>query len=95
MEYEDEIFALIKEYPNYAVSNYARILNRITQKFLKPCLGTTGYFYVSLCGNGKPKKHRIHRLVAKAFVKNNNEENIYIDHIDRNKLNNSLSNLRW
>ena len=51
----------------------------------------TGYKYVSM---GRGKKICIHRLMGETFLPNpNNLRNI--DHIDRNKLNNNIKNLRW
>ena len=94
MDYEDEIFTDIEGFENYAVSNYARVLKKTTQRFSKPCLNDKGYLKVTLSKNNKAFKHYLHRLVANAFIKNNQNEPI-IDHIDRNKQNNSLSNLRW
>ena len=47
-----------------------------------------------LCKNGKIKYYHIHRLVAEAFIPNL-ENKPTVDHIDRNKLNNVVSNLRW
>jgi hypothetical protein len=47
--------------------------------------------------NGKflrQKKVNIHRLVAETFIPNPNNFSD-VDHIDRDKLNNSVSNLRW
>ena len=38
--------------------------------------------------------HRIHRLVIKTFVLNT-ENKQFADHIDNNKTNNQLKNLRW
>jgi hypothetical protein len=45
-------------------------------------------------GNYKQIRRSIHQLVAKAFV-DNPCEYTEIDHIDRNKLNNHYTNLRW
>lgn len=43
---------------------------------------------------GKSKTFRVHRLVAEAFIPNPNNLSD-VDHIDENKNNNSVENLRW
>ena len=54
-----------------------------------------GYVCVALTDNkGKTKQHRVHRLVAIHFLPNIENENI-VTHIDGNKLNNDVSNLKW
>lgn len=65
-------------------------------RILKPTLDKkTGYIYISLSAGGKVKKYNIHQLVAIAFLNHvpcGHKE--VIDHIDENKLNNYLENLR-
>ncbi len=53
-----------------------------------------GYLRISLSKNGERKSYRIHRLLAIQYIPNPNNLP-EIDHIDRNKLNNKLLNLRW
>ena len=60
---------------------------------LKKQTNIRGYLYVPLW-NGKKKNITIHRLLGIQFLNNPNNYK-QIDHIDRNKLNNCLDNLRW
>ena len=53
-----------------------------------------GYYRVSLYIDKERKDYMVHRLLAMVFIPNL-ENKPTIDHIDRNKLNNDLSNLRW
>lgn len=77
----------------YEVSDTGLVRNKVSGKILKPGRNN-GYLYVNLCKNGKYKSIRIHRLVAEAFIPNplNLPE---IDHIDKNRSNNNVDNLRW
>ena len=63
-----------------------------TQK-LKGGINSNGYLQVMLCEDGKKKTKKVHRLVAEAFLPDYSVE-LDVDHIDRDKLNNNLSNLR-
>ena len=59
-------------------------------KQLVPKDNGKGYLNVNLLN----KVYKIHRLVAQAFIPNNNNLS-EIDHIDRNRTNNRADNLRW
>jgi len=52
-----------------------------------------GYYLVTLCKNNYHKAYPVHRLIYEAFIAPIDKDK-FIDHIDRNRLNNSLSNLR-
>ena len=63
-------------------------------KELTPYDTGNGYLYIKVMIAGKTVGDYIHRLVAKAWHPNpNNLETV--DHIDGDKSNNHLSNLRW
>ena len=54
----------------------------------------TGYKRVALSKNNQDKKFMVHRLVAQAFIPNPDNKP-FIDHIDGNRANNKVDNLRW
>lgn len=102
-----EIWKDIKDYEGlYQVSNLGNIrsLDRVVTNYRgsfikkgKPkslCNLTKGYKGVLLCKDGIQKVHKVHRLVAEAFIPN--PENLpQVNHRDEDKTNNSVSNLEW
>jgi len=96
-----EIFIDILDYEGlYQVSNYGNVKSLNfrrsgKEKILKLGLDTVGYLHVSLSNNGIVKTKLVHQLVAIAFLKHKPDGmKIVVDHIDNNKLNNSLNNLQ-
>lgn len=90
-----EIWKDIEGYEGvYHVSNLGRAKRVTTGRILKSGKDRGGYLQVDLCKNGKHKTHRIHRLVAQAFIPNP-ENKPEVNHIDENKTNNMVSNLEW
>jgi hypothetical protein len=78
----------------YQVSNDGCVRRVKTGRVLKQGPNSNGYLTVCPYADGKQNTRTVHRLVAEGFVPNpdNKPE---VDHIDRNKLNNHMSNLRW
>ena len=96
MESIKEIWRVISEFPNYEVSNLGRVRrvwkNHASMK--QTALSKVGYEMVHLSHEGTNKHRAIHRLVAIAFI--DNPDNLpEVNHIDGNKLNNSVDNLEW
>lgn len=95
-----EIWKDIEEYEGlYQVSNLGRV-KRLKGKYVSaermvnPSRHTDGYLQFNLCKNGKRKNHKIHRLVAQAFIPNP-ENKPEVNHIDEDKTNNNINNLEW
>lgn len=85
---------VIKEYPNYSVSDEGDVKNNTTGKILKPHLDSNGYLSVCLYREKKSSTKRIHKLVAEAYIPNpfNLPD---VNHIDGIRTNNSKDNLEW
>ncbi|CAL6037938.1 NUMOD4_motif protein [Hexamita inflata] len=87
-------FKQIEGYDNYIVFENGNVQNINSGKILKPFTNSKGYLYIQLSENNIQKKYLVHILVSSAFL-GNKPENYQTDHIDRNKLNNHYTNLRY
>ena len=83
----------IEGFDDYEVDTDGNIYNSLGKR-LKPGLGNHGYLLVGLMKNGKQHTKNVHRLVAQTFIDNPNDKDC-VDHIDNDKTNNSVYNLRW
>lgn len=86
----------LENYSNYIIYEDGKIYSLFKNIFLSPVLeDKIGYYRVYLTGdNGVRKIFLVHRLVATAFIPNP-ENKPEVNHIDGNKLNNTLKNLEW
>ncbi len=103
---QNEIFKPVgimnnKNYSIYEASDHGQIRNINTGNFLKPSIGTNGYYILVLVSkpdaNGVKHKTstKVHRIIAHVFCKGESEENNIVHHKDENKLNNNATNLEW
>ena len=91
---EFEFFLQVEGYENYSISNHGNIKNNKTNRIMKPYNDKDGYKLIDLSKNGIRKKFKVHRLVGNAFLENHDKKP-NVDHIDENKSNNNVKNLRW
>ena len=91
-----ELWKNIENASNYEVSNCGNIRNKTTKYVLKQRLTKTGYYQVSikLDNTGKFQNQYVHRLVAIAWLPNEDNKPS-VNHKDGNKNNNSVDNLEW
>jgi hypothetical protein len=80
----------ITRFPNYQINENGEVINKTTGRTLKNYISSNGYYRVCL----NKKYVYIHRILAETFIPNI-ENKCDVDHINRDKLNNDLSNLRW
>ena len=85
----------IKDFEDYQITDDGRVWSKKTNRWM--ILQTNKqnrYSYVGLCKNGKRHLKSVHRLVAEAFIPNP-ENKPEIDHINRDRSLNVVTNLRW
>jgi len=75
----------------YAVSDDGLVMNRNKGNILKPYINIEGRHCVCI----HRQKRLVHHLVADRFLPKPTSEGLEIDHINRDKGDNSASNLRW
>lgn len=87
-----------KEIPGYAgfeVNSEAVVRNPNGEIVSQVLTGIPQYYYVNIfTDDGERVLRRVHVLTALAHIPNP-ENHPIVDHIDRNKLHNKISNLRW
>lgn len=104
---QGEIWKDVKGYEGYyQVSNLGRVkgverfvrqgnsIRHVKERLVKIYRGGHGYLCATLCKDKKSKTITVHRLIAKAFIPNpdNKPE---VDHINTNRTDCRLENLRW
>ena len=81
----------------FQISNFGRVFSKRTNKILIQGISKSGYYVLSTRIGGKRgicKCFKVHRLVAMAFIPNNDNKP-FVNHKDGNKLNPCVDNLEW
>ena len=67
----------------------------IDSKKIVGSISSNGYCVVTDQTQEETQYYRVHRMVMETYNPIENSENFVVDHIDGNKQNNDISNLRW
>ena len=84
-----EGYVLISQDNSFAINKEGHCINMVTLRQVQYRTDRKGYIRVTL----ERKVHSLHKLLATAFL--GEADGLTVDHIDNNKENNSLSNLRY
>lgn len=87
---KNEKWEVIKEYPNYEVSNKGNIREKDTKELIGKGIRFYGYEYVMI----NCEQKYVHRLVAEAFIPNP-ENKPQVNHINHERNDNRAENLEW
>ena len=82
-----ERWKAIDSLPGYSVSDKGRVRKDETGQIMV-LSKNSGYSRITI-------SRHVHRLVAEAFIEKPDDERCWVDHIDGNRSNNDVSNLRW
>ena len=77
----------------YAITEDGQVWSHSHNKFLVQNIDK-GYYKVVFTINNKSKNFLVHRLVALTYIPNPDNK-VTVDHINRNRLDNRVENLRW
>lgn len=104
-EWSQEIeWRICPDFPDYEVSNYGdirrcKVCTRNRQSFkgkvLKPKIGKKGYYQYTLSKDKKFHYLTAHKLVAITYIGLLLNKDFMIAHLDGNKSNNFVGNLKW
>ena len=91
----------IAGFNKYEISNEGKVKNKNSSKEVKPQYDGK-YWRIGLITDTKndegkfpPQRMSLHKLIAETFIENENERQRYVDHIDSNRDNYDMENLRW
>ena len=92
----DIVFVIVNPIPgfeDYGISEEGEVYSYRWKRFIIPYMNK-GYYKVHLTKDEKRYLKLLHRLMADTYIPNP-DNLLFVDHVDRDTKNNSISNLRW
>jgi len=85
---------VIPQFSNYAATIDGKIWSYLSKRFLKPTIGSHGYYDISLWENKKRYRRLVHRLILETFI-GDCPKGMEACHNNGIKTDNKIENLRW
>lgn len=95
---EKEIWKIHPVYTEYEISTFGNVRRKSNQYVMTASINSRGYSVVHLRAGIKTKNGkccRVHKLVAETFIGDAPGPEYECDHLDRNRQNNYVGNIRW
>jgi hypothetical protein len=90
-----EVWRRIPGFLNYEASSWGRVRKARNCRYLKQGLDKKGYLQVHVTQNGRKLRKFVHQMVALAFLVPPSPRHNQVNHKDKRRSNNRLSNLEW
>jgi hypothetical protein len=91
----EERWSEISDFPGYEVSDWGRVLNSSTGRYIKPTVNTRKLYMVGLMKNAIQHKRSLPLLVARAYVRQPSPEYDTAVNLNGDRANNHYTNLVW
>lgn len=85
----------VTRFPRYDVSSFGRFRRRSTFEILRGTISHNGYVHIGLYRDGKQEWALAHRVVAETFLEKASENHAVVNHRDKDRRNNRVTNLEW
>lgn len=90
-----EEWRTVPSFPGYEVSSLGRFRNRATGQYLGGTTVHNGYLHIGLMSGGRQHTKLSHRMVAEAFLEQPSPQHSDVNHKNKVRTDNRVSNLEW
>lgn len=82
-------------YTGYLATKSGKVYSMKTKQFITGKVDQNGYRELCIMVNGERKYVRVHIIIARTFLKKPSGDDLEVNHKNKNRLDNRVSNLEW